>query len=196
MITHRLAKFLDQVQGFIYWVLLMNVNLQRKIDQVIGVLICRILSVFNRKRQRVVASPNTRRILVILLSEMGSLVLAHPMLQLLKSRYPKASISVLQFKKNREILEIMDVVPHENIYTIDPSSAVTLFKDIVKVVIQLRRQRFDVSIDCELFHRISSILSFLSAAPVRVGFHRHTQEEAGEQMAHTNQISNSGCQKN
>jgi lipopolysaccharide heptosyltransferase II len=157
-------------------VLLMNVNLQRKIDQVIGVLICRILSVFNRKRQRVIAPQNTRRILVILLSEMGSLVLAHPMLQLLKSRYPKATISVLQFKKNREILEIMDVVPHDNIHTIDPSSAGTLFKDIIKVVIQLRRQRFDVSIDCELFHRISSILSFLSAAPVRVGFHRHTQE--------------------
>ena len=154
----------------------MNVSLQRKIDQIIGVFLCRILSLFNRNRQVKIAPHTTRRILVILLSEMGSLVLAHPMFQLLKSRYPEASISVLQFKKNREILEIMDVVPRENIYTIDPSSAVTLFKDIIKVVIQLRRQRFDVSIDCELFHRISSILSFLSAAPVRVGFHRHTQE--------------------
>lgn len=154
----------------------MNVNMQRKIDQIIGVFICRILSLFSRNRRAKIVPPNTRRILIILLSEMGSLVLAHPMFELLKSRYPKASISVLQFKKNREILEIMDVVPRENIYTIDPSSAGTLFKDILKVIIQLRRQRFDVSIDCELFHRISSMLSFLSAAPVRVGFHRHTQE--------------------
>ena len=157
-------------------VLRMNVNLQRKIDQIIGSFICRILSLFNRNRQKMVSPQDTRRILIILLSEMGSLVLAHPMFQLLKSRYPEASISVLQFKKNREILEIMDVVPQENIYTIDPSSAGTLFKDIAKVVFQLRRQRFDVSIDCELFHRISSMLSFLSGAPLRVGFHRHTQE--------------------
>jgi len=131
---------------------------------------------FNRNRRPALPPQGTRRILVILLSEMGSLVLAHPMLQLLKSTYPQASISVLQFKKNREILEIMDVVPRDNIYTLDPSSPVKLFKDIMRVVIQLRRRQFDVSIDCELFHRISSILSFLSGAPVRVGFHRHTQE--------------------
>jgi lipopolysaccharide heptosyltransferase II len=154
----------------------MNVNLQRRIDQIFGVFICRTLSLFSFGRQTKVHPRNTRRILVILLSEMGSLVLAHPMFSLLRSRYPKASISVLQFKKNREILEIMDVVPNENIYTIEPSSPGRLFLDIIKVVIQLRRQKFDVSIDCELFHRISSILSFLSGAPVRVGFHRHTQE--------------------
>jgi lipopolysaccharide heptosyltransferase II len=155
----------------------MNVNVQRKIDQIIGVFICRILSLFNRNRRPVVVRPqNIRRILIVLLSEMGSLVLAQPMLQLLKKRYPQASISVLQFKKNREILEIMDVIPGDHIYTIDPSSPFKLFKDIIRVVIQLRRRQFDVSIDCELFHRISSILSFLSGAPVRVGFHRHTQE--------------------
>ncbi|MDD5181447.1 MAG: glycosyltransferase family 9 protein, partial [Gallionellaceae bacterium] len=35
---------------------------------------------------------------------------------------------------------------------------------------------FDVVIDCELFSRVSSIFSYLSGAPVHVGFHRHTQE--------------------
>jgi ADP-heptose:LPS heptosyltransferase len=33
-----------------------------------------------------------------------------------------------------------------------------------------------VVIDCELFARFSSILSYLSGTPVRVGFYRHTQE--------------------
>ena len=154
----------------------MSVELQRKIDQVIGPVLCRILSLFSFGRQDRVAPQDTRRILIILLSEMGSLVLAQPMMQLLKSRYPYASISVLQFKKNREILEILNVVPRENIYTLDPSSAGQLFRDIIRVVVQLRRRKFDVAIDCELFHRISSMLSFLSGAPLRVGFHRHTQE--------------------
>jgi ADP-heptose:LPS heptosyltransferase len=33
-----------------------------------------------------------------------------------------------------------------------------------------------VALDCELFSRISSLLSWASGARVRVGFHRHTQE--------------------
>ena len=40
----------------------------------------------------------------------------------------------------------------------------------------MRTLAFDVVIDCELFARVSSIFSFLSGAPVRVGFFRHTQE--------------------
>jgi ADP-heptose:LPS heptosyltransferase len=36
--------------------------------------------------------------------------------------------------------------------------------------------RFDAVVDCELFSRISAILSALSGARTMVGFHRHTQE--------------------
>lgn len=41
---------------------------------------------------------------------------------------------------------------------------------------RLRRAHVDVAIDCELFSRISSLLSYASGARIRVGFHRHTQE--------------------
>jgi ADP-heptose:LPS heptosyltransferase len=41
---------------------------------------------------------------------------------------------------------------------------------------QIRKLKIDVVIDCELFARISSIISFLSGARIRVGFHPHTQE--------------------
>jgi ADP-heptose:LPS heptosyltransferase len=40
----------------------------------------------------------------------------------------------------------------------------------------MRQLRLDVVVDCELFARLSSIFSFFSGAPVRVGFHRHTME--------------------
>jgi ADP-heptose:LPS heptosyltransferase len=40
----------------------------------------------------------------------------------------------------------------------------------------MRALEFEVVIDCELFARVSSIFSFLTGAPVRVGFFRHTQE--------------------
>jgi ADP-heptose:LPS heptosyltransferase len=48
--------------------------------------------------------------------------------------------------------------------------------DVLKVLIRMQKIKFDTVIDCELFSRVSSILSFLSRAPTRVGFHPHTQE--------------------
>jgi ADP-heptose:LPS heptosyltransferase len=51
-----------------------------------------------------------------------------------------------------------------------------LLHDIWRVCLVLRRLPLDAVIDCELFSRISSLLSFFSGAPVRVGFTPHTQE--------------------
>ena len=154
----------------------MDVKLQRKIDQVLGSWICRILSFYNSIKPRPQRPDKIRSILIILLSEMGSIVLAYPMFRRLKEKYPEAEISFLLFKKNREILEILDIVPDENIFTIDNSSLTGLATTARSVLGKLRRKKFDAVIDCELFHRISSIFSFLSGAPLRAGFHRHTQE--------------------
>jgi ADP-heptose:LPS heptosyltransferase len=68
------------------------------------------------------------------------------------------------------------VTAPSNVLTIRDTSLFTLLADIVTVLRTMRRLKVDVVIDCELFSRISSIFSFLSGAPVRVGFHAHTQE--------------------
>jgi len=57
----------------------LNIHFQRAVDRLAGVPICGLLSWFERLRQlfvtpRVVVTP--QRILIIILSEMGSLVLA------------------------------------------------------------------------------------------------------------------------
>ena len=121
------------------------------------------------------ASP-PRRILIILLSEMGSLVLAHPMFARLKQRYPDASLHIMLFRKNREVLDLLDVIPEENVLTINDRSLVEFATDSLDAIQKMRALKFDVVIDCELFSRVSSIFSYLSGAPVRVGFHPHTQE--------------------
>jgi lipopolysaccharide heptosyltransferase II len=117
-----------------------------------------------------------RRILVILLSEMGSLVLAHSMFERLQRTYPGAAIHALVFAKNREVLDLLDLVPPENVLTISDRSLGRFTADTFSVLRAMRALAFDVVIDCELFARVSSILSFLSGAAVRVGFFRHTQE--------------------
>ena len=154
----------------------MNIKFQRAVDRYAGVPICALLSLLNRFRGKAAVTMPPRRILIILLSEMGSLVLAHPMLARLKQRYPGATIHVLQFAKNREVLDLLGVIPAENVLTLDDGSLGGLVKDSIRAIRTLRALKIDAVIDCELFARISSIFSFLSGAPLRAGFHRHTQE--------------------
>ncbi|MDB5966110.1 MAG: glycosyltransferase family 9 protein, partial [Polaromonas sp.] len=158
----------------------MNIDVQRWVDRWVGIPLCAAVSavdaVARRLRGTGAADTAPRAIVVILLSEMGSLVLAHDMFARLKTRYPGAQLHALLFGKNREILDLMQVIPPANVHTVDDSSLGALVTSLLQAIRELRRAHVDVAIDCELFSRISSLLSFASGASVRVGFHRHTQE--------------------
>jgi lipopolysaccharide heptosyltransferase II len=154
----------------------MNIRLQRALDRYAGVPLCALFSFLDRLYHRAPPSERPRRILVILLSEMGSLVLAHGMFERLKRTYPGVSIHALVFAKNREVLDLLEIIPAESVLTVSDVSLKQFTADAFKVLRTMRTLRFDVVIDCELFARISSIFSFLSGAATRVGFFRHTQE--------------------
>jgi ADP-heptose:LPS heptosyltransferase len=98
------------------------------------------------------------------------------MFERLREKYPAADIHVLMFAKNREFLEILELVPANNILTVRGDSIADMTKDSINVLKKMRSVGIDTVIDCELFSRISSIYSFLSGAARRVGFHPHTQE--------------------
>ncbi len=154
----------------------MKIELQRKIDRIAGKAICRLLSLLPGKKDNAGITTSSPKILVILLSEMGSLVLAHPMFTFLKNNHPGAEIFVLVFKKNRECLETLKLVPDRNILTVNGDSLTAMLKDSLRFIFQMRKEKIHAVIDCELFSRISSIYAFLSGAGMRVGFHPHTQE--------------------
>ena len=155
----------------------MRVAVQRKIDQIVGSMLCAVLSLLYLPfRRRSHEAKRPKKILVILLSEMGSLVLSAPMFARLSSLYPSASLFLLTFERNREIAELMQLVPSGRISTINDASFLQLCGSCIRSLIRLRREGVDTVIDCELFSRISSLLSFFCGAGIRVGFHRHTQE--------------------
>lgn len=146
----------------------MRIDLQRKIDRVAGKALCRLFSLFPQKESRESAS-GSPKLLIILLSEMGSLVLTHPMFAFLKKKHPRAELFALVFQKNRECLETLQLVPEKNILTVDGDSLTALLRDTIRFMVRMRKERVDVVLDCELFSRISSIYSFLSGAGIRVG---------------------------
>jgi ADP-heptose:LPS heptosyltransferase len=156
-----------------------NINFQRAVDRLAGVPICAGLSLFEKLRVFFLgeAKPQPpQRILIVLLSEMGSLVLAQPMFAELQRRYPQAQLHMLMFRKNRELLDLLNVMPADHIITLNDRALGDFARDSITALRQMRALKFDVVIDCELFSRVSSIFAYLSGAAVRVGFHAHTQE--------------------
>ncbi len=158
----------------------MKLQTQRLIDRWLGQLLCGVVSGWVRLasswRQPAAMPQDARHVLVILLSEMGSIVLAGPMFATLRQRYPKAAIHLLQLKKNQEVTRLLSLTEAAHMHSIDDSSGLALVGDILRVSATLRAIGMDAVIDCELFSRVSALLSFTCGAPVRTGFTPHTQE--------------------
>ncbi len=158
----------------------MKLQTQRFIDRWVGQLLCGAVSAWVRFTGLLGTPPELaiapKNILVILLSEMGSIVLAGPMFAQLRRLYPGAAIHILQLKKNQEVSRMLQLTSPERMHTLDDSSGASLAGDIVSVSLKMRRMGLDAVIDCELFSRVSALLSFSTGAPVRVGFTPHTQE--------------------
>jgi ADP-heptose:LPS heptosyltransferase len=158
----------------------MKLQTQRFIDRWVGQLLCGAVSAWVRLtglwQAPATIQPGAKNILVILLSEMGSIVLAGPMFAALRRQYPGAAIHILQLKKNQEVSKLLSLTEPEHMHTLDDSSGGNLIRDILKISLAMRKLGLDAVIDCELFSRVSALLSFSTGAPVRVGFTPHTQE--------------------
>jgi ADP-heptose:LPS heptosyltransferase len=152
----------------------------RAIDYWVGIPLTFLLTVVHRV-QRLIglsASPvgRPRNILFIQLAEMGTMVVAYPSLRKARELFPDASLHFLCFTQIRSSVEILGIVPSENILTIDAHSGVSLVRDTLLFPWRARRRGIDTVINMEAFVRYSSILSYLSGARRRVGFHRFNQE--------------------
>lgn len=158
----------------------MNINTQRMVDRYAGQMLCAGLSLLAgfkpRETERQADKFEPRAIAILMLSEMGSMVLAQPMIGYLKERYPAADLHVVQLGKNQEIVRLLAFAKPEHMHAIDDSSLMNLVTSLYRVIRDLRRAGVDAVIDCELFARISACIAFLSGASRIAGFTPHTQE--------------------
>jgi ADP-heptose:LPS heptosyltransferase len=159
----------------------MEPNAMRKIDYHLGIPLCFLITVFYRLQkffgsQRVDPNEAPQNVLFIELIEMGSTVIAYPAMRELKRRYPNANLFFLLFKQIKETIDLIDVVPKENVFIIDNASPFSVLRDTVKFIWRCRKRRIDTVINLQMFVRYSAILSYLAGAKRRVGFFRYNQE--------------------
>ena len=168
----------------------MNVDLVRKIDFWAGIPACWLLTIVNRFIKPLSRRPSQppEKFLFIELSEMGSAILAYPTMKALKKEYPSAELFFLIFEKNRASVDILKMIPKENVLVIREKNPFYFLIDCLKVIFRMRKEGLDCVFDLELFARITAIFSYLSAAPIRVGFHKFRMEGLYRGHLHTHRI--------
>jgi ADP-heptose:LPS heptosyltransferase len=158
----------------------LNPDLMRTIDYWVGIPLTFLLTIVRRVQRLIglAASPagQPRNILFIQLAEMGTVVVAYPSLRKARELFPDASLHFLCFTQIRSSVETLGIIPPENILTIDAHSGLSFVRDSLLFLRHARRRRIDTVINMEAFVRYSSMLSYLSGARRRVGFHRFNQE--------------------
>jgi ADP-heptose:LPS heptosyltransferase len=149
------------------------------IDRYLGVPICgmltlgRRLAFWTRGRPR---PPAPRSILFLKLAEQGSTVLAFAAIQAAVERFGRDQVYFLAFEENRFIVDLLGLIPPENVLTVETTSAGVMVTSCVRVLRRLRRQRIEACIDMEFFTRFSAAIAFLTGARIRAGFHTYFGE--------------------
>jgi ADP-heptose:LPS heptosyltransferase len=157
----------------------------RAVDYWIGIPLCFLFT----QVMRLLGKPNgpkePRRVLFIELSEMGSAVIANPALEKARDSLD-AEIFFLIFERNADSVRLVPTVPEANIVTIRDTSLIALVVDSLRFLRWARKAKIDTVVDLELFSRYSALLTGLSGARRRVGFHRFRAEGLyrGEMLTH------------
>jgi ADP-heptose:LPS heptosyltransferase len=153
--------------------LYMTVPTLQSLDRWLGIPLCFALSVLRGLLRRSVppASAPLRNLLFVKLAEQGSTVLAYPALQRAVALVGRENVYFIALEGNRFILDVLGVIPEENVITVSFGSFPSLLRSGLGAIVRLRRLKLDAAVDMEFFSRGSAALSFLTGARRRVGFH-------------------------
>ena len=151
----------------------MNVVTQQKLDWWLGVPLCLLLTCTARLMPRRQGRPAVRSILLVKLAEQGSTVLAYPALCRAVEMVGRENVHCIVFEENRFILDLLGVVPEENVITLSSRNFRSLVFSSVRAFRALWKLKLDAAVDMEFFTRASAAVAFLSGARWRVGFHSY-----------------------
>jgi ADP-heptose:LPS heptosyltransferase len=142
-------------------------------DRWVGGPLCAILTLL-RKIFESAGRPGPRqfqRILFVKFAEQGSTVLAYPAILRAIEMVGRENVYFVVFEDNRFILDAMEIIPDGNVITIATNSLFALATGALRAVLRVRKIGIDAVVDMEFLTRFSAILTFMTGAKSRVGFH-------------------------
>ena len=144
-------------------------------DKYVGTFICRLFNFLNIFRFKRKTGP-IKNVLVIELFEMGAAVMAYSSIKYIEENLDSVNIYCLSTDKVKESWNLLNIIPPQNVLSINDKNLFTFIKSLIKQIICLRKKKIDLVIDFELFMRISSIISFLVGSRLKAGFYKYGLE--------------------
>jgi ADP-heptose:LPS heptosyltransferase len=153
-----------------------KVSTMRQIDRWLGVPACFVLTFIRKCRDLLSFTQKSRpekvkSILFVKLAEQGATVLADAAIRRAVEMAGKENVYFLVFEQNRFILDVMNIIPPQNVITIPDSDFVSMLIGTIRAIHRIRKLRINAAVDFEFFARASAILTWLSGAGIRVGLH-------------------------
>lgn len=146
---------------------------KRRLDTTLGGPICAVLNIFVRllgillRRDHSLRTP-PRRVLVIKLVGLGSIIHATPLLRAIREKWPAAAVDFLCFREVEGLVRRLADV--DEVVALDDSTYPRLLGSVLRFLWRNLRRRPDLVIDLEVHSKFSTILSTLTAARDRAGY--------------------------
>ncbi|MEB3221137.1 MAG: glycosyltransferase family 9 protein [Candidatus Sericytochromatia bacterium] len=149
----------------------MRILTMKLIDHHLGRLLCAALGpALGVPPGQLPAAPGVRSVALVKFWGMGSLVLLTPAIAAVRARWPGARVVVVTQAANRELVGLLPGV--DGVLTLEVGRGPGAFlASLARLVRDVRRAAFDVWLDAEFLTRFSALLTAVSGARVRVGFH-------------------------
>src|SRR5258705_12162897 len=150
-----------------------GISTLQRTDRWIGAPLCAILTLL-RKIFESAGPPGPRqlqRILFVKFAEQGSTVLAYPAIRRATGMLGRDNVYFVVFEDNRFILDVMEIIPEQNVITISIRNPFALAIGALRAVLRARKIDIDRVIDMDFLTRFSAMLTFLSGAHSHVACH-------------------------
>ena len=133
----------------------LKVLLLKKIDRLIGALLCQLLP---RPAQVDSFSFKSSRLLIIRPGGIGDAVLLIPVIKHLRQLFPEASIDVLAEKRNGGVFALCSCIDR------------VLHYDKPRELWAALTGNYDIVIDSEQYHRLSAVVARVARSRLKIGF--------------------------
>ncbi|RMG67329.1 MAG: glycosyltransferase family 9 protein [Nitrospirae bacterium] len=140
-----------------------KIKLLKTIDAIAGPAALKLITSLKKPRP---LPENLSSILIIRPGGIGDAVHLLPSIGLLKRYIPDASVHVLAERRNAGVFSLCTDI--EEVFLYDKNKG--LFKCL--------KNRYDIVIDTEQWHRLSASVTYLTGAPVRAGFGTNERKRA------------------
>ncbi len=144
----------------------MNINTIRFIDRVLGNFLITLFIPFWKPKNKLKNDP--KKILVLKIFGMGSVILCSKAFRALRERYPEAKIDLYTAKSNRQLYENNSLF--NEIHTLDLGKNFYSFWEMIKNVYSLRSKKYDLVLDFEPLAQSSAIFTRLINPKRSIGY--------------------------